>query len=380
MDSKSPAPRLTLDDDYVDGMQCAICGQISLRVVHLDTLPDFVGCNRCDSAFVVEVNGERVMYGKIDAEFADTRQFALRQWVWPAAIKRRASLEAPVEPVAEPITPSQTKPIPPEPHQPAAPIPPQTEITPQSEPPGLKPVIEPGIREIQEEPLPASVPLVGEEEVSLKPSPALRENDPPPGQRFRVVIRSEKVKFPRDVCSHCMKSPTRGVLSVTVSLLKGQVIGQRKSTTFKLPLCTECNKRIAQRSEEEKLGRLQAYLISALVSLVLLVAALALGVSPSDQGASGTLILIILTVMGYAITSLVLRSRLGPYPIPPDASYVRSTLLVPSESQSLETAFEWRNQAYAERFHLVNEDCALGEVTKVKDRSIPTDTKPFDRA
>ena len=208
MDSKPPTPRLTLDDNYVDGKQCAVCGQISLRVVHIDNLPDFIGCNRCGSAFVVEENGERVMYGKIDAEFADTWQFALRQWVWLTAIERRTSLEAPIEPVAEPITPTQTEPVPPEPHQPAALIPSQIEITPQSEPSGLEPVIEPDIHEIQEKPLPASVPLIREEEVSVKPSPPLRENDPPPGQRFRVVIRSKKIKFPRDVCSHCMKSPT----------------------------------------------------------------------------------------------------------------------------------------------------------------------------
>jgi hypothetical protein len=46
--------------------------------------------------------------------------------------------------------------------------------------------------------------------------------------------------------------------------------------------------------------------------------------------------------------------------------------LVPSDIQGLETAFEWRNQAYAERFYESNKDSTLGKMTPVKDRSHPT--------
>jgi hypothetical protein len=64
-----------------------------------------------------------------------------------------------------------------------------------------------------------------------------------------------------------------------------------------------------------------------------------------------------------------LLNRIGLFPISEDAAYVRSTLLVPSEVQGLETAFEWRNKTYAERFHQANHEITVGQIIKVKDRS-----------
>jgi hypothetical protein len=54
---------------------------------------------------------------------------------------------------------------------------------------------------------------------------------------------------------------------------------------------------------------------------------------------------------------------------PPDAAYVRSTLLVPDDSQGLETAFEWRSEGYAVRFRQSNAQLAVSSVIAVKDRS-----------
>lgn len=388
-------PRVTINDDFIDGMRCAICGQDSLQIVKVDSLPDYVACAQCSSAFVVEESGERVMYGKIDPSYTETHRFAFRQWVWPSAVERRASQERPpTTPTAEPIAPFPSETQPPEPPSEVAVVSPDTDPFIEYDPSELEHKIEsdshedvvmipskpvdttgakieppaiPTTPKIQEIPIPESQPSGGEEEI-LPPPLVLRENDPPLGNRYRVVISGTKVKFPRNVCAHCMATPTRSKVSVAASLPKGQVVGQRQSTTFKLPLCSSCNKRAARRSDEEKVGRLQMHLISTLVALVLFVIMLALGVDPRERELLDTLTLAFLVAIGYTGSALLIGSRLGPYPVPPDTAYVRSTLLVPSEVQSLETAFEWRNQAYAERFHQMNEDYSLGNVMKVKDR------------
>ena len=400
----TPTPSLTLNDDYVDGLGCAICGQPALQVVHVETFPDYVTCGNCGSAFVVEEGGDRVMYGKIDNAYPETQHVALRQWIWlETAEEQAASEHPPTAPIDTPTAPFLEEPVPLEPSPSAAEVPPAAvqipaapEVPPPPEPPILEPEVEPDPHEaplitpqrleealdmeidtpvlpaspeIQVPPTPAIGTLVEEEEISKEPRFTIRENDPPPGQRFRVVIKGAEVKFPGDVCAHCSGTPVRGRLALIGTLPKGQGVGQRQSSTFNLPLCAECHKRAAQRSEEEKGARLQAYLLSALIALVLLVVALALGVNPLEEGLIGVMILVILAVVGYTAPAMFLLNRIGPYPISEDAAYVRSTLIVPEEVQSLETAFEWRNQTYAERFHQSNEEYSLGKVVKVKDRS-----------
>jgi hypothetical protein len=389
-------PRVTLNDDFIDGMNCAICGQDSLQIVHVDNLPDYVACTQCSSAFVVEESGERVMYGKIDPSYAETHRFAFRQWVWPSAVERRAAQERPpIVPTSEPAASFPTETPPPESRSEVPIVSPDSKPFVEYDPSELEPKIGPDIQEdvamipsksvdtpgekigspaipatpeIQEVPIPKAEPPVKEADVPQTPSLVLPENDPPVGHRYRVVLRGTKVKFPRNVCAHCMATPTRSKVAVPASLPKGKVVGQRQSTTFKLPLCSRCNKRAARRSDEEKVGRLQMHLISTLVALVLFVTMLALGVDPRERELMDTLTLAFLVAIGYTGSALLIGSRLGPYPVPPDAAYVRSTLLVPSEVESLETAFEWRNQAYADRFHQVNEEYSLGNIVKVKDR------------
>jgi hypothetical protein len=400
----TPTPSLILKDDYVDDVGCAICGQPALQVVHVETFPDYVTCSNCGSAFVVEEGGERVMYGKIDNAYPETQHVALRQWIWPETVEKQAASEhPPTAPIDTPTAPFLDEPVPlePSPYEavvpPAAvPIPTEPEISPSPEPPVLEPEVEPDPHEaplitpqrfeealdmeidtpvlpaspeVQVPPTAAIETLVGEEEVSKEPRFTFRENDPPTGQRFRVVIKGTKVKFPGDVCAHCSGTPVRGRLALIGSLPKGQGVGQRQSSAFNLPLCAQCHKRAAQRSEEEKGARLQAHLVSALIALVLLVVALALGINPIEEGLMGVMILVILAAVGYTAPAMLLLSRIGPYPVSEDAAYVRSTLIVPGEVQSLETAFEWRNQAYAERFHQSNEEYSLGNVVKVKDRN-----------
>src|SRR3990170_2326619 len=99
-------PRITIDDSLVQNWACAICGEPTLRVAHVENLPDYVTCASCGSVFVMEEGGERVMYGKIPPQFPGTAEIALRQWAWPEVIQQNATLERPV-PASEDETAGQ---------------------------------------------------------------------------------------------------------------------------------------------------------------------------------------------------------------------------------------------------------------------------------
>lgn len=200
----------------------------------------------------------------------------------------------------------------------------------------------------------------------------LRDTDPPPGQRYRVVLLGDRVIFPGGDCAHCGRTPVKGRLAVYGTLPNGQKVGQRKVTSFNVPLCGECRERAALQTEEASNARLQAHLISAIIGMVLVVLALVIGlVDARALGVADFMILAILLIVGYAGPVMFLLNRAGNYPPPPDAVYVRTTLLVPSETQGLETAFEWRSKEYAERFFEANQANAIGRLTAVKDRLAP---------
>jgi hypothetical protein len=481
-------PRISLDEDFPQAMSCAICGQDTLKVNHVQNLPDFVGCDTCGSAFVVEEGGDRIMYGKIDDAYNQTKAIALRQWLSYEEIEQQASEEhpptmpaeepevtfpidlepsppserieeepfaetpsaiepevsPPFEPIEEPLPPAipsleldevEAAPsIEPEIPSPSEPIeddfedletpievtpafepeirsdlelPPEdlsemvppleappliepefpSQLEPEEELPDLDAILEERLDletpeldrfdEPEREPFPEETietPPVEEiaPEVETPEAPAVQilEHDPPPEQRFRVLIKGRNVTFPKDACAHCMRTPVKGQLAVVSTLPKADDISQRERATFTLPLCSDCHKRARVRSEEEKGARLQAHLISALVALVSLVIALALGVNPIEEGYVGLLILVILAAAGYTVPALILLNRLGPFPASSDAQYVRSTLLIPREVEGDETTFEWRNEAYANLFHAANTEVARGAVVKIEDRSL----------
>ena len=395
-----PVPRVTLEDTYIAGLKCAICGHTSLQVVHVDALPDYVSCVQCKSAFVTEEGGQRVMYGMIDESFPETRTFALRQWLHLDDVASKASSEhpptAPVEPPISPFSEEVLIPAPPSPEEiPAAdesvqpendfPLPDETldleiedieedrsptlklEYSPVEEP--VEAPVTPAILESQEAVSPELEVSIDDQVLEEETPFTPRESDPPPGYRFRVVLQGTEANIPESICAHCSQTPVRGRLAVVSTLPQGREVGQRITTTFNLPLCADCHKRAAERSEAERNARLQAHLVSALIALISVVAALALGLKPLDEGPAGILILIMLAVLGYALPAIVLLNRIGPFPVSVDAAYVRSTLLVPSEVQGLETAFEWRNKTYAERFHQANHEITVGQIAKVKDRT-----------
>jgi transcription elongation factor Elf1 len=465
----APTPRLSLNDDFAAHLNCPICGKASLIVHHTASLPDFVSCRSCGSAFVVEADGDRVLYGKINDQYPRAQQFALKQWVMLEAVERRASderaeeeettappaveaaptpaareaappppgpaedllrsaavpiptepdlnwppkkiipLEADTEP--EPIQPDRVapSPLPPasvEPELPKAaqapppsapPIPAKPEIPsgvdlgkigiPQT-PPAEKehlidtPVFPQGMKldHLQEDrapeplqPKPEGIPAVPPQ-APARPAPQppvleLRENDPPQGIRHRVVIRGEKVTFPKKACAHCQGTPVRGRLTIIGDLPQGQKIGQRKKATFNLPLCAECHDRAQSVTPEEKAERLQANLLAMLIMMVVLVAALAWGLDLQEDPIRGFIIILILGLVGYFVPSYFLLKRIKPSPPSPNSAYIRSTLLIPDDAQGLETAFEFRNKEYAEQFFTANETFTLGKPVQVKDRA-----------
>ena len=203
-----------------------------------------------------------------------------------------------------------------------------------------------------------------QEEIYVPPA-----SDPAPGQRYRVVTRGERVVFPGADCAHCGKTPVKGKLSVAGTLPRGQNLGQRRPTHFDVPLCASCRGRAAAKSDEARAAQLQAHLISGIIGMVLIVGALALDIiNPRDLSLIDLFLGLILLIVGYSGPAFFLLNRVGNFIPPVDARYVRTTLLVPSETQGLETAFEWRNNEYAQRFIEANQANALGNVSSIKDR------------
>jgi hypothetical protein len=167
-----------------------------------------------------------------------------------------------------------------------------------------------------------------------------------------------------------MRSPAPNRLAMVGTSPQGQGVGQRKTTRHSVPLCRACYRRATARTPEEKNARLNAHLISALVALGLLVAALAVGlIDPARDIGAASVLMLILLVVGYALPASILLGRSGRYLPTEDARYVRTTLLIPEGSQGLETAFEWRNQRYAEEFYQANHQRALSGVVAIKDRT-----------
>ncbi len=251
---------------------------------------------------------------------------------------------------------------------------PVKEISPEveiSRPTPPAPVIEPRSK-APAQPAPKPAAPTPKAHTPPPPAPARPEdpNEPPVGQRSRVVIKGEAIKFPGGVCTHCLRSPAGRRLTVVAATPRGQGMGQRQTVRFNLPLCASCYRRATARGPEERAARVQAHLVAALIALGVLVASLALNIVNPDYGlAFVALILVILLTVGYALPAMVLLGRVRGHPVPPDAAYVRTTLLIPEDIQGLETPFEWRNGRYAERFYQANQERVLGTIALVKDRA-----------
>ncbi|NIM96243.1 MAG: hypothetical protein GTO18_21305 [Anaerolineales bacterium] len=549
-------PRKNLTDDFVSELSCAICGSPDLHVSHIETYPDFVACDNCGSAFVVEDGGSWIMYGKIPPEYSETREFALKQWTWLDAVaqhaaKERERIEAerveeeppppvveeePPPPVAEEEVPEQIEPhVPPfyeetpdtevvteevaqvspfadsvaaedleatdvsseevvfepepteeifpsettvEPIWEPEPAPETLEEIPPSEsavesiwgaepdsehvdefpavtpvesiwelepleegdePPGaempeaVEPVEEVAIEtdldlefpeepveaeafpeitelksEVEDEPIDltdfedaavvipptAEEPVAAEPGVVEEPQPVIEElaepsgpppeepereppkaavGEPEPDKRYRVVVQGSKLKFPKNICAHCLSTPVKLIPTTQGTLPDPDQPAKRRDKTFEVPLCTECRKRAEARTEEENSARLIAYLVSGVSALILIVVTILTNiVNLAEDPITSIVILLALAILGFGIPATILISRSKRYPPPRDAAYVLTTLIVSSAGENL-TAFEWRNRGYAELFRQVNRQSTVDGVTLIKDHIVLSD-------
>jgi hypothetical protein len=225
---------------------------------------------------------------------------------------------------------------------------------------------------------PAAVPGEPVRATPATPIPAAPRRDasvrgpgePPPGDRHRVIAKDPDVTLPPRVCAHCLRSPAPRRLTVVGRVPDWKNLDRLRPATYHVPLCTDCFKRSRARSDEETNARLQSHLISALISLVLLVGGLALNlIDLQTQPAIGLFLVVLFLALGYSIPATLLLGRSSRHPAPPDSAYVRSTLVIPQDISGPGVPFEWRNPGFAEIFAKANTDRIISGVVKVKDRS-----------
>jgi len=82
-----------LPEDVAAGSACAVCGQPALHVIHISGFPDYIECRQCRSAFIFAEDQEHVLYGKINGNFPETREMALKQWILLDVVQRIAQKE-----------------------------------------------------------------------------------------------------------------------------------------------------------------------------------------------------------------------------------------------------------------------------------------------
>jgi hypothetical protein len=311
------------------------------------------------------------MYGKIPADYPATRRFALKQWVWIEAVERRAQQErmdsGPLQAAPQVLAPK----VPRSPARSAAP--PAAAPVPEAHAPAAAPHAAATAKPdaVKVAPIPPGAPVpkpaappAARQPAAAKPAPAgLEVVEPPPGERHRVVIRGERVLYPAYVCAQCLRTPTSGRLAV---FARGAT--PQKPLTFNIPLCESCLRRASARPSGEKGARLQAHLVAILVAMVVIVGALALRlVDLTGDLLSSAIMLGILSILGYGLPALLLLSRAGRGPLPPDAVYIRTTVRIPIEPRGMEVPFEWRNRRYAELFFNANREWALASVALVPE-------------
>ncbi len=416
-------PRISVEDAFISGLSCAVCGQSDLYVQHLPSYPDFVTCRTCGAAFVVEDTGERVMYGKVPDGYPDTSEFALRQWVWLEAVERRAAAERPApaiaspeaalrssvadepeadfEPEEEEETPAEaagpspdwlaarlkaggmpagvpipTEPIPYRPGSQGVPLASDTGPTDESLPAWLRESSAPAVSRAAEASRPAPAPAATPASsipaavtvASAAGASSGAEGEPTPAQRHRVLIRGDRVRMPVNACAHCQKAPAPDRLPVDGTLPRPGGEANRRNTIFQVPLCRDCSRRAKSRTTQQSGSRLMALLTGALVGLVLVVVVLATGIVPfATSLALGLVMLGAIWFIGFGLTAGILLSRTGRQAPSPDANYVRTTLRVGADPSAPQTSFEWRNRHTALSFYQANGPAAVAEPSVIHE-------------
>ncbi|MCK5646450.1 MAG: hypothetical protein KAH97_06685 [Anaerolineales bacterium] len=229
-----------------------------------------------------------------------------------------------------------------------------------------------------EEPTSAESLFEPEDETALPaPEYEIPLGEPEEGSRYRVIVEGDALTFPNNVCVHCLQMPVKLAAAVRGTLPDPQQPGDRKQKIFKLPLCGNCENRAKASSEEERSAKLQAHIISGIVAVILIVLVLIFGSSSFSSGSFiGALITIIVGILGYGIPAILLLNRASAYPPPYDAAYVLTTLRVVDLTTDNLTAFEWRNQGYAELFRQVNRKSAQENIARVEDLMVLIEPAP----
>jgi hypothetical protein len=367
--------RLDIDDAFVADISCAVCSAPELRVYHIPNYADYVSCEACESSFLVEEDGERVLYGKISEEYSDTGKVVLKNWVTLSVVARLASAERERKAIKAAEVPNAVS-APTDAVQTTASSAPTVEVSRES----LREMLpQEGVAEAQQEHV--ALPLTEEAEEPLPSaeepppsaaSPRPRAEEPPPsaespppsaespavitepvpGKRYRVRIKQDAIYVPKSACASCFNSPASKIMTVSGSLPVGDSPVRWRKANFRLPLCAECQRKSTALSGAQKNTRLQVHLTAMLVGLGLLVAALGLGVVDlSGNMPVGLLLLAVIGATGYLLPLGLLLPRVRRAPPLWEAYIVETTLHVRKpEGEIAESYFEFRNADYAQLF------------------------------
>ena len=346
-------PLSTLDDGYAVGRACAVCGESTLSVVHVDNLPDYVLCMNCESAFIVNQAADWAMYGSVSHDYPATGKMVLKRWTTLEAVETIANSERTSEQDgSEPEIET-------------------SESGSESTPPfgigsngaglaeaGLAPTPPFGIGELDEF---VAESTNGGSSPATESSEHLEEradvSEPEPGHRYVVSLAQKTASLPSERCAHCLRRPAPRKL--LFALGKDQDLG------YQIPLCESCHERASVRSEEQKTSKVVAHLSSILVAGVLVVGALVAGlINPQQIGVIDLLLTGAIGLLGYGVTAFFLLRRTSQLPPSEDAQFVRSTLQL-RDREGLD--FGWRNRGYAELFSSANEETLLGDLVRVSD-------------
>ncbi len=349
-------PLKTLDDKYTAGRACAVCGESTLSVVHVENLPDYVLCMNCDSAFILNQAADWAMYGSISNDYPATGQMVLKRWTTLEAVETMANSERISEQDgSEPEVEANES----------------AELGSESTPPFGIGRNRTGMAEAEMAPTPpfgigeldkfVADSDNGGSALATDSSEPLEEtadvSEPEPGHRYVVSLAQKTASLPSELCAHCLRRPAPRKLLVA--------LGGSQDLEYQIPLCESCHSRASVRSEEQKTSKVVAHLSSILVGGVLIVGVLVAGlVNPQQIGVVDLLLIGTLGLLGYGVTAFILLRRTSRYPPSEDAQFVRSTLRL-RDHEGLD--FGWRNRGYAELFSSANEETRLGDLVRVSD-------------
>jgi hypothetical protein len=349
-------PLTSVDDDFAAGRACAVCGELTLSVFHVDDLPDYVMCSICESAFIMNEAGDWVMFGSISQDYPETGRMVLKRWTTLEAVQSMASTERISETnVKEPeSTPGAGAKLGSETTPPfgiggngAGMAVAEIAATPPFGIGELDEFVAKSTNGSPDRPPDSAEPLAESADVS----------EPEPGQRYVVTLAEKAATLPSERCAHCLRQPAPRKLLLA--------LGADQAAGYQVPLCESCHERASVRSKEQKSSKLVAHLSSILIAGVLIVGALAAGlVDIQEIGMVDLLLIGILGLIGYGVPAVLLLRRSSWVPPSDDAQFVRTTLSL-RDHEGL--GFGWRNRGYAELFSVANQDHLLGDLVRISD-------------